>query len=287
MEYGFEALPCVASSNGGCLNSWLAIATNAFEDFVSRWNVDSALSCNGGLKWQYNPDAVGYDYKNAVTNGGFFQTSARLARYTGNQTFADWATTIWDWSSAIGIISSDFHVVDGTWDTDGTNCTTVSTIQWSYNVATFLHGAAHMYAFTTGDLQTTWESRVQGLVTATNTTFFSPFSNATGIMYEQNCELAGSCETDQTSFKGSLSRWLAKTAVLVPSVSEGIMDLLSASAQGAAAACSGDGNSTCGLKWFVNGFDGQSDFGVELSALETVQSLLVANAPPLAVGATV
>lgn len=112
MEYNFTALPCVAAPAGGCRNSWLAISTNAFQDFVDRWNADSG-TCGGGLKWQYNKAASGYWYKNAVTNGGFFQTAARLGRYTGNQTFTDWATKIWDWSSTIKIISSDYHVGDG------------------------------------------------------------------------------------------------------------------------------------------------------------------------------
>jgi mannan endo-1,6-alpha-mannosidase len=279
MEYDFEPLPCIASADGGCENSWLSIGTNGFEDFVTRWNEDNS-TCGGGLQWQYNPEAAGFIYKNAVTNGGFFQTAARLARYTGNQTFADWATTIWDWSAAIGIISTDFHVFDGTWD--DANCTVLSSDQWSYNIASYIHGAAHMYAFTTADLQETWESRVQGLVAAAESTFFGPSTNATMIMYEEKCELVGSCETDQVSFKGSLSRWLGKAAVLVPSVSDIIIPLLKASAQGAAAACSGYSNSTCGMKWYIDGFDGQSGFGVTLSALEVVQSLLITDAPALA-----
>ncbi|KAI0127349.1 mannan endo-1,6-alpha-mannosidase-like protein DCW1 precursor [Xylariales sp. AK1849] len=285
LEYNYQALPCEASGGAECANSWLAISTNAFELFVSRWNNDS-FTCGGGLKWQYNTNAAGYWYKNAVTNGGFFQTAARLARYTGNQTFADWATKIWDWSSAIGIVSADYHVFDGTWDGDDANCTTVSGDEWSYNSATYIHGAANMYALTTADEQAVWESRVQGLLAAATGTFFGPAANATDIMYEQKCELAGSCTTDQTSFKSSLSRWLGKTAVLVPSVSASIMSLLQTSAQGAAAGCSGYGNSTCGLKWYIDGFDGQSDFGVELSALEVINSLLVTYAPALAVASS-
>lgn len=285
LEYDFEPLPCVASGDGDCLNSWIAISTNAFNLFASRWNADSS-TCGGGLKWQYNVNAAGYYYKNAVTNGGFFQTAARLARYTGNQTYADWATKIWDWSTAVGIVNSDYHVFDGTWDEDGANCSVVSGDEWSYNVASYMHGAAHMYALTEGDIKNTWDSRVQGLVAAAKSTFFGPSASATDVMYEQKCELAGSCGTDQTSFKGSLSRWLGKTAVLVPSVTGGILDLLEASAQGAAAACSGYGNSTCGMRWYVGDFDGQSDFGVELSALEVVQSLLVTNAPVLAIASS-
>lgn len=150
------------------------------------------------------------------------------------------------------------------------------------NIASYLHGAAHMYAFSADD--SIWEIIVNGLVTTANTTFFTPFGNATGIMYEQMCEKQGTCSTDQSSFKGSLANWMGKTAVLVPSVSQDIMTLLTSSAQGAASSCSGN-NSTCGTKWFTDGFDGQVGFGQELGALNAVLSLLVSDAPKLAVSA--
>lgn len=288
LEYGFDNIdPCTGEgigANGSCANSWLSIATNAFSDYVGRWNADSA-TCGGGLKWQYNPSANGYTYKNAVSNGGFFQTAARLARYTGNATYADWAGRIWDWSTTVGLVGADFHVVDGTSDAGTDNCTSLDGDQWSYNVATYLHGAAHMYAHTGGDA--VWEARVSGLLGAANATFFSPPTggNASGIMYEPNCEMSSSCSIDQTSFKSSLSRWMGKAAVLVPSVQDDIMALLTASAEGAAASCTdaSSGSMACGMQWWTaEGYDGYSDFGSMLSALEVVQGLLVTNAPKLA-----
>ncbi|KAI0400787.1 glycoside hydrolase [Xylaria palmicola] len=271
MEYGFDTLP------GG--PSWDVIATNAFNLFASRWNADST-TCNGGLRWQYDPNANGWTYKNAVTNGAFFQTAARLARYTGNQTYADWANKIWDWSRGVGLVSADYHVYDGTSDDKGENCSKVNPDQWSYNIATYLHGAAHMANFTDDPV---WEERVHGFVATAADTFFTPAR--TGVMFEQKCEPRRACTTDQTSFKASLSRWLGKTAVLVPSAREAIVALLTRSAAGAAQSCVGHNNGTCGVSWSAAGFDGQSDFGVELSALETIQSLLVFEAPPFAVAA--
>ncbi|KAI0108896.1 glycoside hydrolase family 76 protein [Nemania sp. FL0031] len=268
MEYSFDTLPGAPT--------WDVIATNTFNLFVERWNIDST-TCGGGLKWQFDPKVSGWTYKNSVTNGAFFQTAARLARYTGNQTFADWATKIWDWSTGVGLVSADYHVYDGTSDDKGANCSSVNHIEWSYNIASYLHGAAHMANFTDDPV---WEKRVLGFVDTAAATFFTPAK--TGVMFEQNCEPSKACTTDQTSFKASLSRWLGKTAVLVPSARTTIMALLENSAKGAAQACAGHGNSTCGVSWTGSGFDGQSDFGVELSALETIQSLLVFNAPPFA-----
>ncbi|KAI2638541.1 glycoside hydrolase family 76 protein [Xylaria nigripes] len=269
MEYSFDTIPGAPT--------WDVIATNTFNLFVSRWNAETE-TCNGGLKWQYNPSANGWTYKNAVTNGAFFQTSARLARYTGNQTFADWATKVWDWSRGVGLVSEDYHVYDGASDDQSSNCTQMNRDEWSYNIASYIHGAAHM-ANLTGEPE--WEQHVQGLVETAAATFFQPAK--TGIMFEQKCEPTFSCTIDQTAFKSSLARWLGKTAVLVPSMAQTIMPMLARSASGAAQSCVGYGNSTCGISWTGAGFDGKSDFGVELSALETIQSLLVFEAPPLAV----
>lgn len=277
MEYNFTAIEGAPS--------WVTVAENAFNAFARRWAADSP-TCGGGLKWQYTKTANGYFYKNAVTNGGFLQTSARLARYTGNTTYAEWAGKIWDWSVAVGLVGTQFNVFDGTSDKDTDNCTTMSGDQWSYNVATYMMGAANMYAYTGAmgfpEQQVVWGSRVAGLVAAANATFFSPpTNNATGVMYEQKCEVTSECDLDQTSFKSSLARWMGKTAVLVPSVKDNIMTLLSTSAKAAAASCT-DGTSTvsCGMKWWTaDGYDGYSDFGSQLSALEVIQSLLVTSTP--------
>lgn len=67
--------------------------------------------------------------------------------------------------------------------------------------------------------------------------------------------------------------------MLVPSVKDNIMTLLTTSARAAAASCT-DGTSTisCGMKWWsADGYDGYSDFGSQLSALEVIQSLLVTS----------
>lgn len=285
LEYGFdEPTPGV----------WLAAANNVFSKFVARWAADAA-TCGGGLKWQFDPAANGFFYKNSVTNGGFFQTAARLARYSaaaagGNTTYADWARTVWDWSTGAGFVAADYSVYDGASDEGTDNCTTINGIQWSYNVATYLHGAANMYAYTGAvglvDEQAVWATRVQGLVDAANRTFFSPpDGSAPGVMYEQFCEPTASCTIDQTSFKSSLSRWLGKTAILVPGVKDQIMSLLATSAGRAAGSCTdaASGAVSCGMKWWApEGFDGYTDFGSMLSALEVVQSLLVGNAPALA-----
>ncbi|KAI4620112.1 hypothetical protein J4E80_004638 [Alternaria sp. BMP 0032] len=254
--------------------SYLEVVTNAFENIVGRWD---ETSCDGGLKWQVYPEnAYGYNYKNSISNGCAFALGARLARYTGEQKYADWAVKIYDWTKKVGLISDQYEVFDGT--DDKTNCATVADkTQWSYNNAMYLHGSAFMYDYTNGD--STWKDRTSGFLDHAELLFFSPYENATDIMYEWACETGESgrhCNLDQQSFKAYLSRFIAKTAMVAPFTKDKIVPLLKASAVGAAKACSGGTDGvTCGSKWYTGSWDGTSGVGQQLSALEVTQALLM------------
>ncbi|KKY27333.1 putative glycosyl hydrolase [Phaeomoniella chlamydospora] len=173
---------------------WLTIVENVFNDWVGRWATES---CNGGLKWQIFSENSGYDYKNSISNGGFFQIAARLAQATHNQTYVDWANKIWDWTTSVGLIDDSYNVYDGTDDTD--NCTSLNHLQWTYNVGMWLYGAAVLQNYTNG--AETWADRTTGLLDSTSL-FTSPFSNATDVLYETACEKLGNCNTDQLSIDG-------------------------------------------------------------------------------------
>lgn len=95
-------------------------------------------------------------------------------------------------------------------------------------------------------------------------------------MYERRCEPNNECNYDQVSFKAYLSRWLAKSAIVAPYIADAIWPLLSRSAEAAAQSCSGgESGIICGTRWYTGGFDNQYGAGQSLSALETVQSLLL------------
>ena len=119
---------------------WLALAQAVFNSQAARWDDET---CGGGLRWQvftYNP---GYTYKNSISNGCFFNLAARLAKYTGNMTYAEWAGKAWDWEEAIGLVTHDGYFYDGS---DVTiNCTELSHLQWSYNAGVHLLGAAVLW----------------------------------------------------------------------------------------------------------------------------------------------
>jgi mannan endo-1,6-alpha-mannosidase len=253
--------------------AYLDVAVNAFNNIVGRWDT---TTCDGGLKWQIYPEnSYGYNYKNAISNGCAFALGARLARYTGNQTYADWADKIYDWTRSVGMITDIYEVFDGT--DDKKNCAEVADeTQWTYNNAMFLHGSAFMFDYTNGG--SVWKERTAGFLKHAELLFFRPFENATDIMYEWACETGESgrhCNLDQQSFKAYLSRFLAKTAAVAPFTKDTITKYLKASAVGAAKSCSGgvDG-ATCGSKWYTGSWDGTSGVGQQLAALEVTQALL-------------
>lgn len=136
-----------------------------------------------------------------------------------------------------------------------------------------MYGSAALANYTVDKI---WEQRTAGLLAATST-FLSPFTNATGVLFEAYCELEGTCNVDQLSMKAYLIRWMAGTSLLAPFTAPRVQEILRASAPGAAAACTAGG---CGSKWFVNGSDGTSGLGQQLSALELFYALLADQASP-------
>jgi len=266
------------------LPSWLDLSQNIWNSVIARWNTSS---CGGGVQWQIFPDNPnGMNYKNTVSNGGLFQSSARLYRATGNQTYLEWANKIWDWTTGVGMIDDKFNVYDGADSSD--NCTKINPVSFSYSAAIYMYGAAVM-ANATGDK--VWQDRAAGILSATTSganSFFSPFANATDVMWEHACEGVNKCNTDMKSFKGYMSRFMWASTQMQPALAPTVDKYLQTSAGAAANACTGgkDGNQ-CGQKWYVGGFDGSIGLGQQMSALETVQGLLVKQAPAPLKGAEI
>lgn len=249
---------------------WLALAQAVFNTQAPRW--DDA-TCGGGLKWQIFQFNNGYNYKNTISNGCFFNLAARLAKYTGNTTYSDWAVKAWDWTEAIGLLDSRYYVFDGTDDTQ--NCSSLNHIQWSYNAGTYLLGAANMYAITNGSEKAMWEQRVNSMMKGI-AVFFPDGKN---IMVEVACENNGKCNVDQRSFKAYLARWMAAATKMAPFIYDDVMTYLSTSARAAALQCSGGANGRlCGMRWQDGAkWDGADGVGEQMAALEVIQSNLIAK----------
>jgi mannan endo-1,6-alpha-mannosidase len=244
---------------------WLALAQAVFNTQANRWD---DTTCGGGLRWQIFTFNNGYTYKNSISNGCFFNLAARLAKYTGNATYAKWAEKVWDWTEAIGLLDENYYVYDGS--DLSINCTRINHLQWTYNAGAYLLGAANMYNYTNASLK--WEIRVNGMMRG-----ISVFFPERNVMQEVACESIGKCDVDQHSFKAYLARWMAATTKMAPFTFDLVMSYLAPSALAAAEQCSGGENGrTCGLRWAMNTtWDGSWGIGQEMAALEIIQSNLI------------
>lgn len=124
---------------------WLAMVQSVFNQFVKRYQTEVADgNCHGGLRWQSNPLLNGWMDKNTASNGGFFHLSARLALYTGNDTYAQWAEKIFDWMSQSPLLSADGEIYDITSMTTNPPCSVADKTQWTYNYGIMIAGAAYV-----------------------------------------------------------------------------------------------------------------------------------------------
>jgi mannan endo-1,6-alpha-mannosidase len=117
---------------------WLALAQAVFNNQANRWDPH----CGGGLRWQFNPLNNGFDMKNTISNGGFFQLAARLSRYTHNETYGQWANKAYDWMASSILISDKYEVFDSFHFTEKSCDTKPDPVQWSYNIGTIIAGSA-------------------------------------------------------------------------------------------------------------------------------------------------
>lgn len=259
---------------------WLALAQAVFNEWAMRWDTET---CNGGLRWQIFTFNNGFNYKNSISNGCFFNVAARLARFTGNQTYADWARKIFEWEQDVGLITDSYQIYDGAGVQDGSNCTNPDVIQWTYNAGIYMYGASVMYNITDGSEQDLWKTRLDGIWSEASNAFFN-----NTVMMEQACENVELCDIDQQSFKGYLARWMAGTTQMAPYTFDTMMPLLQSTAKAAAKSCSGSPTAgidkqplykglegtACGFKWTTGEFDGTAGVGQQMNGLAAVMYTL-------------
>ncbi|RDA95652.1 hypothetical protein CP533_1131 [Ophiocordyceps camponoti-saundersi (nom. inval.)] len=254
---------------------WLALAQAVWNTMVDPSRHDT--TCNGGLRWQIPFANAGYNYKNAIANGCFFNIGARLARYTHNGTYAEWAEKTWDWLWGVGFIDHEnWRIYDGA-HVDS-NCTDINKATFSYNSAVLLQGAAFMYNFTNGEQK--WADRVGKLTERILADFFPE-----GIAFEVPCEVReGACSPDMLSFKGYVHRWLSVVTQVAPFTRGKILPVLRTSTEAAVKQCTGGATGrVCGFYWskgvFVDpGVDKTTGAGEAMNVLAAVSSLLIGEA---------
>ena len=264
--------------------SWLGIAQAIFNEMVDRWDVKH---CHGGLRWQVFDFNVGWDYKNAVSNGAFFNIAARLARYADNSTYADWAEKIWDWADLNNLITGQGELRDGVTIHEGKECKDdLDVKEWSYNSGVWLYGAAILANYTEDDK---WTTRTESILDHGLTKFTKG-----DIVYEQYCEEhEGICDDDSRSFKGYYLRWLANVAMLDPKYDAKIRPKLKGTAMAAAKGCTGtptapisdhpmyEGhpNAACGFNWVGGKYDGLFGVPEQMNGVAAMVSVLQGQPP--------
>jgi predicted alpha-1,6-mannanase (GH76 family) len=71
-----------------------------------------------------------------------FQLGARLAKYTGNKTYADWAERSYDWLAKSPMLPGDGQIYDGTDVLK--ECIDPERTPWTYNYGIMIGGAAYV-----------------------------------------------------------------------------------------------------------------------------------------------
>lgn len=79
-----------------------------------------------------------------MTTGTLFNLGARLARFTGNATYADWANKAWDHMQSSGLIGKDYWINWGHVER-GTNCSNINEFELGHTTALLAMGAAALY----------------------------------------------------------------------------------------------------------------------------------------------
>ena len=100
------------------------------------------------------------------------------------------------------------------------------------------------------------------------------------VMVEVTCEITGTCNVDQRSFKAYLARWMGYTAIVAPWTRNLIDPRLQSSAIAAAARCTnGTSKTSCNLYWATREkHDSSFGVGEQMAAVEVIQSLLYPTA---------
>ncbi|KAF4967055.1 hypothetical protein FSARC_5346 [Fusarium sarcochroum] len=226
-EYGFPA-PSKTQPK------WLDLAIAVWEEQRLRWDTEVKDEvCDGGLRWQIWTFNNGYDYKSTFANTLFFNLGARLAKFTANETFAEYAGKTWDWLEAREFINNEtWAVYDGA--APSSNCTKINRIQFSAPSASLAMGAAFMYNYTDGSKE--WKDRTESL-TASTLKFFFPKNKG---FSEIACANGGKCPKDLVTYKAFTHRWLAVTSQVAPFTADSILPAIRRSAEESKTESKGD-----------------------------------------------
>ncbi|KAM5377561.1 hypothetical protein ACJZ2D_004930 [Fusarium nematophilum] len=213
-EYGFPDTPADDPE-------WIDLAVAVFDEQAERWDMEEEEdTCNGGLRWQIPMFNRGYDFKSSTSSIFFQALAARLARFTGNETYAEYADKAWEWMYDTEFINHETWQVNGGAQVEA-NCTDL--IRWVASAGStgLTMGAAFMYNYTDGS--STWKTRVEKLLDPVLDAFFKK----DGSFIEAACPNDRQhCPRDFVTYKALSFRWLAVTSQVAPFAADSILTAL-------------------------------------------------------------
>ncbi|KAJ3019560.1 hydrolase 76 protein [Thoreauomyces humboldtii] len=187
-----DAYGANATMPGGV--KFLTVAELTFNEVYSYWDT----SCGGGIFWARDKTSTSATYKSTITNSEFVQLGARLAVATGNATYANLAATTYAWMKTVGVVTSDWQVLDGV---HSTACTVIDPLRLSYETGVLLGGLGYMYKATGDAIYLTDASSIL----ASALPYFAP----AGVITEPTCPTGNNtCSVDYPMFKPQLVRGL-------------------------------------------------------------------------------
>ncbi|CAI6274152.1 unnamed protein product [Periconia digitata] len=246
------------------VTSWLDLAKTVFDTQLERWGSEE---CSGGLHAQIFPYNNGFTIKSTGENGNFLLLAARLARFTGNKTYVEWAEKSFEWSKTVGLVK-DFRVLDSSDIRD--NCTMKNDVEWAAYHAAYTEASAIMYNIT--NATEPWITAIDGF--ANTSSAFLHEEKLYDIAHDQQ---KYDPETIGLFSKTVVTRSYARAMKAAPHVSEKLQKIVSAAAVQCATPWEekmGSGNTT------VNGSIELLEGAV--NALAATQALLWPQAKALA-----
>ncbi|KAF9631864.1 Glycoside hydrolase family 76 [Lasiodiplodia theobromae] len=241
-----RGLPVESESEN--VTSWEDLARDAFDTQVPRWD---DTTCGGGLRTDIFMFGDEYNSKDSLSQSTFFLLAARLARFTGNQTYVDLAARAYDWMREVKLIDDDFAVYYNASTTQ--NCSQVDDTQWSQAAAAIAYGSAVLANITSS---TEWADRTTSHVEHILNYFFP-----SDILTSPACTDASTnyyCWGEAHAAEASTLRWLSLVPVFQPATHDSIHAALAATAKAAADACTttdGGASASCKGLWSVSDDD--------------------------------
>ncbi|KAF2870288.1 glycosyl hydrolase family 76-domain-containing protein [Massariosphaeria phaeospora] len=159
---------------------YFQLADEVFSAQTERWN--SSL-CNGILRHSIFLFNEGYDQSSALGMSSFFLLSARLARFSGNQTYITWAEKAFASAQKVGFISDKYQVFDRA-DIVDEKCVLDKSSSTSSNLGRWIEGTAVLYNQTNGN--ETWRTHLTSLLNTTSQ--FLLTSNASAPLIASDCK---------------------------------------------------------------------------------------------------